>query len=148
MDKQLIFKLKEFYTLETFQVAFYDAQVNSATDQYYKRAFQKMVQMEQNHANFFSSIIERAGETLPSFFGSTFNLAGKFLGEGVETNGQHDTCTLGVKLEQKAMKMYQEFIDQCKQKKYVVIENMLMEFLLEEEFHTLWLNDYAKKHPN
>jgi demethoxyubiquinone hydroxylase (CLK1/Coq7/Cat5 family) len=148
LDKKLILRLKEFYILETFQVAFYKAQVSSATDEYYGKAFQKMVDMEQGHADYFEVLLNKAGESTPSTVGSMSKLAGGFVGESVEVNGQHDTCTLGVKLENKAINAYKTFIDECKQKEYTVIRDNLMEFLLDEEFHALWLEDYSKSHPN
>lgn len=118
MDKKFIFRLKEFYTLEIFQVAFYKAQVDSATEEYYGKAFQKLVDIEQGHANFFAGLLEKAGESVPTFVGSTFKLAGDFVGESVEANGQKDTCTLGVKLENKAMEHYHLFIKESKEKIY------------------------------
>lgn len=148
LDNKLIFRLKEFYTLETFQVAFYNAQPNSATDEYYKTAFEKMVQIEQGHADFFADKIIQANEEVPSLIGTAFKIAGSFVGETFESIGKHSTCKLGVTLENKAMKMYREFISGSNNKSYSIIKQTLMEYLLDEEFHTYWLRDYAKKHPN
>lgn len=148
MDDKLISRLKEFYTLETFQVAFYKAQADSAANEYYGKAFQKLVNIEQGHADYYANLIERAGEVVPSFAGSVFKLAGDFIGESVEQIGQHDTFTLGVKFENKAIKKYRTFIKESKDKNYIEIRNTLMEFLLDEEFHALWLQEYAKHHPN
>ena len=147
MDDKLIFRLKEFYTLETFQVAFYDAQANSATDEYYKKAFAKMVKIEQGHADYFANLIGRAKEGVPSLVGSIFQLAGKFVGETVESIGQHSTCKLGVALENEATKKYREFIQESKEKEYLNVRDTLFEYLLDEEFHTYWLRDYMNKHP-
>lgn len=148
MDKKFIARLKEFYTLETFQVAFYQAQEDSAADEYYKKAFQKMIGVEQNHADFFAALIERTGEEVPSIMGPIFKLAGDFIGESVEQSGQHDTCVLGEKLENKAIEKYRAFIKESSENKYLEIRNTLMEFLLDEEFHALWLHNYAKNHLN
>ncbi len=148
MDKKLIFRLKEFYTLETFQVAFYTAQVASATDEYYGRAFQKMVQIEQGHADFFANKIEQAKEIVPTFVGSLLQLAGNLVGETAESTGQHNTCKLGVALENKAMEAYRTFITESKTNNYSILEDTLMEYLLDEEFHSLWLRDYMNKHPD
>jgi len=148
MDNKLIFRLKEFYTLEMFQVAFYNAQANSATDEYYKKAFEKMVQIEQGHADYFANIIDQAKEDVPSIVGTVFQVAGSFVGETVESIGQHSTCKLGVALENKAMRMYRQFIKESKEKGYQIIKDTLFEYLLDEEFHTFWLRDYMSKHPN
>ena len=148
MDNKLIFRLKEFYTLETFQVAFYEAQVASATDEYYGKAFQKMVQIEQGHADFFANKIDQAKEIVPTFVGSILQLAGNFVGEAAEFTGQHNTCKLGVALENKAIEAYRTFITESKNSNYSILQDTLMEYLLDEEFHTLWLRDYMTKHPD
>lgn len=146
MDDKLIFRLKEFYTLETFQVAFYEAQVSTSTDEYYCKAFEKMVQIESDHANFFAEVLDKTQVEVPKFTGSLFELAGNFVGEMVGSTGQHNTCKLGIALENKAMKAYRTFITESKTKHYSELRNTLMEYLLDEEFHTLWLRDYMNKH--
>lgn len=148
MDDTLIFRLKEFYTLETFQVAYYKAQVSSAPDEYYSKAFEKMVKIEQTHADFFANKIEQANETFPTVMGSLFDIAGNLLGETVESTGQYYTCKLGIALENKAIETYRNFITESKEKKYGILYDNLMENLLDEEFHTLWLTDYMNNHPN
>ncbi|HBV86279.1 MAG TPA: ubiquinone biosynthesis protein [Desulfosporosinus sp.] len=148
MDNKLIFRLKQFYTLETFQVAFYNAQSNSATDEYYKKAFEKMVEIEQGHADYFANIIDKANEEVPSVIGSVLQLAGSFVGETVESIGQHSTCKFGVTLENEAMKAYRKFIQESKEQEYRIIRDILMEYLLDEEFHTYWLREYMNNHPN
>lgn len=55
---------------------------------------------------------------------------------------------LGVTHENKAMEVYRTFINECNIKNYVIIKDTLFEYLLDEEFHTYWLRDYANKHPN
>ncbi|WP_308899394.1 demethoxyubiquinone hydroxylase family protein [Candidatus Desulfosporosinus nitrosoreducens] len=147
MDNKLIARFKEFYTLETFQVAFYKAQANSATDEYYRRAFEKLVQIEQGHADYFANEIGNANEEVPSLTGSFFQLAGNLLGESVEPLGRHNTCKLGAALENEAIKKYRMFIKECKTKNYLIFKYTLMDYLLDEEFHTLWLKDYMNSHP-
>lgn len=142
MDDKLIFRLKEFYTLETFQVAFYQAQVKTATDEYYCKAFERMVQIESAHADFFAQLLVKAQSEVPKFTGSLFELAGGFVGDFIGSTGQHNTCKLGVALENKAIKAYQTFITESKNKHYIELRDTLMEYLLDEEFHTLWLRDY------
>ena len=148
MDKKLIFRLKEFYVLETFQVAFYQAQANSATDEYYNAAFKKLVQIEQGHADYFAAKIDQAKEELPALSGSLFQLAGSLVGETVESIGKQSTCKLGITLEDEAMKMYRTFIGETGDRYYTNIKNTLMEYLLDEEFHTYWLRGYLEKHPS
>lgn len=148
MDDKLIFRLKEFYTLETFQVAFYESQVSSSTNEYYKKAFQKMVDIEGGHADFFAQVLTKADIEVPTIIGSAFELAGDFVGDMVGLTGSSNTCKLGVALENKAMETYRTFIDESKDKHYSELRNTLMDYLLDEEFHTLWLRDYMEKHPH
>lgn len=148
MDSNLMFRLKEFYILETFQVAFYKAQVSSATDDYYGKAFNKMVNIEQGHADFFANKIDKANESVPALVGSVFEFAGNLLGETVESTGQLNTCKLGIALENKAIEEYRTFILESKEKSYLILQDTLMEYLLDEEFHTLWLRDYLNNSPN
>lgn len=146
MDKKIILHLKEFYILETFQVAFYQAQISSAIDEYYSKAFEKMVKIEQSHADYFADQIRRIQETVPTLVGSIFELAGNFVGDTVELTGQRNTCKLGVALENKAMEMYRAFIAESAYKNYFPLRSTLMEYLLDEEFHTFWLRDYMNKY--
>ncbi|SDH33499.1 demethoxyubiquinone hydroxylase family protein [Desulfosporosinus hippei] len=148
MDDKLIFRLKEFYTLETFQVAFYESQVSSSTNEYYKKAFEKMVEIESGHADFFAQVLTKADIEVPKIIGSAFELAGGFVGDMVSLTGSSNTCKLGVALENKAMEAYRTFINESKDKHYSELRNTLMDYLLDEEFHTLWLRDYMEKHPN
>ncbi|AFQ43254.1 demethoxyubiquinone hydroxylase family protein [Desulfosporosinus meridiei] len=147
MDDKLIFRLKEFYTLETFQVAFYESQVSSSTNEYYKKAFKKMVEIESGHADFFAQVLTKADIEVPTIIGSAFELAGGFLGDMVSLTGSDNTCKLGIALENKAMEAYRTFIDESKDKHYSELRNTLMDYLLDEEFHTLWLRDYMENHP-
>ena len=136
-------KLKEFYVLETFQVAYYEAQSSSTIDPYYNRAFAKMVQIESGHAQYFAQKIRELNEDVPVVNGSLFELAGRILGESVELTGPLNTCKLGVKLEKKAMAKYQELIAETQDDPE--LNGTLMDYLLDEEFHTLWIESYMKR---
>lgn len=148
MDDKLIFRLKEFYTLETFQVAFYESQVSTSTNEYYTKAFEKMVQIESGHADFFAQVLDKANIEPPTIVGSIFEFAGGFVGDMIGSTGPNKTCKLGVALESKAIETYRTFITESKDKHYSELRNTLMDYLLDEEFHTLWLKDYIKNHPN
>lgn len=147
MDYKLISRLKEFYTLETFQVAFYQAQISSSANEYYNKAFEKMVGIERGHADFFAELLDKSNE-IPTVIGSVFEFAGGLLGNMIESAGTANTCKLGIALEKKAMETYQTFIAESNEKRYSELRGTLMEYLLDEEFHALWLQDYMEKHPN
>ncbi len=55
----------------------------------------------------------------------------------------YNACKLGVALENRAIEMYKKFIMESWDEP--VLRDALMDFLVDEEFHTLWLDDYAKE---
>jgi demethoxyubiquinone hydroxylase (CLK1/Coq7/Cat5 family) len=139
---ELAHKLKEFYLLETFQVTYYKAQLSEAKDEYYRKAFEKMVQIESGHADYFAQQLREQGIEPPQVTAPLFKIAGTLLGETVDLTGPYNTCRLGVALEHRAADTYRDFI-----MKAWVHENLrdtLMDYLLDEEFHTLWMEDYMR----
>ncbi len=142
MNGKIVTRLKEFYLLEKFQVAYYQSQLSSTENEYYVKAFEKMVQIEGGHADFFAQqLIAYTGE-VPRLAGSLFDQAGTILGESVELTGPFYTTKLGVALESKAMEAYRHFITESAREN-LSLRNKLMEYLLDEEFHALWLRNYA-----
>jgi bacterioferritin len=136
------YKLKEFYTLETFQVRYYRAQLSAPQDEYYRKAFEKMVKIEAGHADYFAQKLTKEGLEIPPVVEPLFKVAGRLLGETAELSGPYNTCRLGVALENKAMEMYRDFImrgwgDQ-------ELRDTLIDYLLDEEFHTLWMEGYMR----
>lgn len=143
VDKdKLAHKLKEFYLLETFQVQYYQAQLSDAKDEYYRKAFQKMVNIERGHAEYFAQELRLKGIELPQVAEPFFMAAGRLLGESVELAGSYNTCRLGVVLENRAIDTYRDFI--IKDWGDPVLRDTLMDYLIDEEFHTLWMQDYMR----
>lgn len=143
MDRQgLIYKLREFYLLEVFQVRYYTSQLSASQDEYYRKAFEKMVKIERGHADYFAQRLLEEGVDPPQAVEPLFKVAGRLLGESVELAGPYNTCRLGVALENKAMEMYRDFI--MKAWGDPGLRNTLMEYHLDEEFHTLWMRDYMR----
>jgi bacterioferritin len=142
-NNKLINRLLSFYKLEEFQVAYYKAQLSSSEGEYYRRVFSRMVDIESSHAEFFARKLKEMGMEVPKVSGSLFTLAGNILGETVELTGALNTCKLGVTLEKRAMQDYRNFIMETSS--YPEINNILWEFYIDEEFHTMWMEDYLKK---
>ena len=139
---KLAHRLKEFYILETFQVKYYSAQLSTSPDEYYRKAFDKMVSIESEHVDYFAQKLVEEGIELPQIVEPVFKMAGKLLGESVEFTGPFNTLRLGIKLESRAIEKYRYFIlkgwgDQGLREK-------LMDHLLDEEYHTLWMQDYLR----
>lgn len=145
MNSKFIDRLKEFYLLETFQVAYYRSQLSTLTGAYNIKAFDKIIAVEESHAQYFASIIEKAKLELPTVSGTLFEFAGEILGESAKRLSTNGGLKLGIKLEQKAAETYRDFIAEAKT--FPVIHDTLMEYLLDEEFHLLWLKDYVRTHP-
>lgn len=143
LDKSVLhYKLKEFYILEVLQYRYYKAQLSASQDEYYRKAFEKMVKIETGHVNYFAQKMIDEGLKLPPLVEPAFTFAGILAGEAAELAGPYNTCRLGVALETKAMEMYRKFImgswgDQ-------ELRDTLMEYLLDEEFHALWMADYMR----
>lgn len=143
MDEQIINRLKHIYELEKFQIAFYMSQLSSTEDKYYHKAFEKIVETEKKHAVFFAHKLAKADIPIPKVGGTLAEFAGSIVGESLELTGQANTCKMGVSLEKKSLLAYHNLIDELRGEPEV--RSKLMEFLLEEEFHTLWLQDYVKR---
>lgn len=143
MKDKISFRLKEFYILEKFQVKYYESQLSTAESEYYRKAFQKMMEIEQVHVDFFAQELISKDLDVPAVIGSLADMGGNFLGESVELTGPSKACKLGAALENRAIEMYQSFVMEAKDDVY--LKDKLMEFCLEEEFHSLWLQNYAWK---
>ncbi len=141
MNSKFIYRLKEFYILETFQVAYYRSQLSTLTDEYHIQAFEKLITTEETHAQFFANLIGKANLELPSLTGTLFNFAAQILGESAESISKTNGLKLAVMLEKKAAATYRDFISEAKT--FPVIHHALMAYLLDEEFHILWLDNYV-----
>lgn len=141
-SKGLSYKLKEFYLLEVLQVKYYTAMLSETQDEYYHRAFKKMVKTEKGHADYFARKMKAEGVDPPQVIEPLFKMAGRFLGEAAELTGPYNTCRLGVALESKASEMYRDFI--VKGWGEQELRDTLMDHLLDEEYHALWMRDYMR----
>jgi len=129
--------------LEKFQIAFYQSQLSSTKDRFYYKAFRKIVYTEKKHAGFFAKKLAESDIQIPQVGGTLAELGGSIIGESVEITGPVNTCKIGVALENKTLSAYHKLIDDVREEPG--FRDKLLEFLLEEEFHALWLQDYAKR---
>lgn len=143
MKEQIIHSLRHLYELEKFQISFYMSQLSSTENQYYHNAFTKIVQTEREHASFFARKLAQADIPIPQVGGTLAEIAGSLVGESAEIAGPVNTCKLGVVLENRTLGEYHKLIHAIKGDS--VLRDQLMEFVLDEEFHALWLQDYAKR---
>lgn len=124
-------------------INYFISQQSSDQEKFYHLAFAKIVETKKHHAKFFAHLLARADIPLPKVGGTLAEFAGSIVGESLELAGQVSTCKMGVALENKTLTAYHELIREVESDQELT--EKLMEFLLEEEFHTLWLQDYAKR---
>ncbi len=143
MEEHTINSMKKLYELEKFQIAYYMSQLSSTKDPFYHLAFNRMAQTGREHADFFAHILARADIPLPKVGGTLAELAGSILGESLELAGPENTCKVGIILTKKTLTAYHELIHGVKDNKK--LSHKLLDLLLDQEFHALWLQDYAKR---
>jgi bacterioferritin len=143
VDKNTIHRIKQIYELEKFQITFFQSQLSATENKFYQRAFRKLVHTEKKHADFFAHLLAKADINIPKIGGTVAEIAGSIVGESMEFTGPENACRLGVALENRTLAAYHELINSLDSDSELY--SRLLDFLLEEEFHALWLKDYAKR---
>lgn len=138
----IVLRMKEFYLLETLQITLYKSQVNSLQNEYVHHAYERMIELEQHHLEFFEKIITEYKEEVPVFSGGLTALAGKFLGESLDLTTAENRYKLGIAVENKAIEMHRAFIMEAWE--YPDITKKLWHNMIDEEFHLLWFKDNLK----
>jgi demethoxyubiquinone hydroxylase (CLK1/Coq7/Cat5 family) len=139
----LIFKLKEFYLLEMFQLTLYESQVESLQNEYILHAYQRIIELERHHVDFYKERLRKQGEDLPLISGGLFALAGHFFGNTLDLTSAENRYKIGVALEAKAIEMYRVFLMETWEE-YPDICKRLWHNMIDEEFHLLWFKDNLK----
>jgi len=146
MDKQTIQRFKQIYELERFMIAFCMSQLSSTEDKFYHLVFSKIVETEKKHARFFANKLAENDISVPRLTANIAKLAGSIMGEALELSGPTITCKTGVAVGKKLLIAYHELLqDITKDPEIAELEEKFLLFLLEEEFHTLWLKNYAER---
>ncbi|MEL7567725.1 MAG: hypothetical protein AAGU27_23000 [Dehalobacterium sp.] len=76
----LILRLKEFYVLEVFQLTLCESQKADLQNEYIEHAFERIIELERHHVDYFKSKLEELGHEVPKLTGGLTSLAGNFLG--------------------------------------------------------------------
>src|SRR5690554_161351 len=111
MEKnELIKKLNWFYFLENNQVKLYTAQAAQIKDMYIKKTLQRVAAVEQGHVENIAAKIRKLGGT-PSMAGEQIApLTGTAAGMITGKAGLLALLEANIKLEEKAMKDYKDFL--------------------------------------
>jgi len=140
----LILRLKEFYVLEMFQLTVYESQKADLQNEYIEHGYERIIELERHHVDYFKSKLEELGHQVPKLAGGLTSLAGRFLGGvALDLTTAEDHYKMGMAVENKAIEMYRVLImetwedhpDICKR---------LWHNMIDEEFHLLWFKDNHK----
>jgi len=133
---KLLFKLKEFYALEVYQVDLYTSQAKSVEETHIKRSFERKAQIEQQHVDYFFARIKELGSDVSTISKSAFAAAGFVSGKGVGLMGLDDRYKSGIILENEAVSMYHNFIKEANQDPELEdLTKQLWYFMVDEEQH-------------
>ena len=53
----LVTRVKEFYLLETFQLALYSSQIASLENEYIEKAYERILELERHHVDFYKDLL-------------------------------------------------------------------------------------------
>lgn len=142
-QEDLLFKLKEFYILEQYQVILYSTQLKALAGYHAKSAYERMIESEQSHVDFFSQQILVYGGEIPNILTTAFTAAGFVTGKTLDIMHPGARYRLGITFENRAIQMYRQFINQSnKDENLKELTKHLWLFLVDEEFHQLWMKEH------
>lgn len=140
--KQLLYKLKEFHTLEVYQVQLYSSQIDSSDDIHIKNVFDRFAMREQEHVLYYENKIRELGETPPKLFTWSFFAAGFLTGKALYALSLKEQMKLGVAVEKKAVEMYLNFIEMsANNPELAELNKSLWNFMIDEESHQFWFKE-------
>jgi len=139
----LVLRLKEFYQLEMFQLNLYASQKGALQNEYIEHAYERMIELERQHTDFFKLKLEEFGHEAPKLSGGLTSLAGHLLGGvALDFTTAENRYKLGIAVETKAIEMYRALIMEAWE--YPDICQRLWHNMIDEEFHLLWYKDNLK----
>lgn len=134
----LISKLNWFYSLELNQVDLYNAQSKTFKGRYSGIVFERCAYIEQNHVDNIREKIKELGGK-PSVLGDIISpIIGNIAGELISMTGLEDTLAINIMIEQKAMKDYNDLIEQLHQDNDKELTKILQHNFVDEHLHTEW----------
>ncbi|MEW6182281.1 MAG: ferritin-like domain-containing protein [Bacillota bacterium] len=145
---KLVYKLKEFMALESFQVDLYKSQLSSLEDSHIKHVYERFTVREQEHTEYLKDRLDRYGEgvgvTVPAF-----KLAGMVTGKALDLLSLKDRYKLGIAVEHKAVQKYHEFIEMTRHDPELKdLNKYLSYFMVDEELHEFWFKEHLYRLEN
>lgn len=141
----LVYKLKEFYALEAYQVNLYNSQLQSLEDPHLKAVYERFVVREQEHMDYLVTKLKEI-DAGPGIVAPAFNLAGMVSGKALDLLSLKDRFKLGIAVEQKAVQMYHEFLETARNDPRLSdLSEKLAYFMVDEETHQFWFKEHLTR---
>jgi rubrerythrin len=140
---ELSFKLREFYLLEVYQVKLFSSQIKAFPDEYNAYAFERMVEHEQQHVDYFAEKMREYKISKPEVADDAASFAGLVTAKALDLVSLEERYKLGFAAEVKAAEMYSEFIKMVVDDQQLV--RMLWHHRTDEEFHKFWFKANLEK---
>lgn len=147
MDKdKLIYKLREFYALELYQLDLYQSQIKAMEEPHLQKAYERLAAREQEHVNYYYDKLKQMGVKLPRPIGSVVTFAGFATGKALDLMSLKERYKLGMAVENKAVDMYESFIRMTEiDPQLADLTNHLWYFMVDEELHQYWFKEYLSR---
>ncbi|WP_366923061.1 ferritin-like domain-containing protein [Metallumcola ferriviriculae] len=137
--EEVITKLNWFYSLELNQVGLYNAQSKTIDDIYIKRTLERVASIEQQHVDNVADKIKELGGRPTSIGAVIAPFTGKTAGNITGWSGVINLLKANIKLEQKAMADYKDFI--LKAASDQSLFDLLWSNLIDEDLHSAWFTN-------
>lgn len=129
-------RLNWFYSLELNQVDLYTAQSKRQEDIYLQRVLERVAGIEQQHVDNIAAQIKSLGG-IPTKLGDVLApITGQIAGKILAGIGTVAVLKANIKLEEKAMQDYKNFLLQAGGDRELF--NLLWNNLIDEDLHTAW----------
>lgn len=143
MDREVLLRtLNWFYTLEVNQVRMYSSQSEQADDPRLARALKKFAEIEQGHVENIREVIENLGQTASIVGEAAGKISGTITGHLPDFTDWDKTLEFNVSLEKRAISDYKNLAAKVDDEG---IRELLLNNMLDEELHTVWMEDYIIK---
>jgi len=142
-ESKLIYKLREFYSMELYQLDLYKAQLKTIEETHIQKAYERFIIREREHVDYYYKKLKELDAELPKPVEAAATFAGFVSGKALDLMSLKDRYKLGVAVENKAVNMYETFIQMADtDPKLADLTDHLWYFMMDEEMHQYWFQEY------
>lgn len=135
----LLVRLNLFLSLEMLQTSLYTRNLNAVkNDEQWEHALLTFLETENKHVENIRIAIEELGEKPHRGLDIATSAFGAITAEIAEAFGEDKVISYGIWVEQKAVEMYYDLVQQLDPDQYHDIVKMLWGNLVHEELHMMW----------